>query len=32
MSLKKIWVDKGTDFSGEFENYAKLKQYKFTLE
>ena len=29
---KKIWVDKGTDFAGEFKNYAKLKEYKFTLE
>ena len=30
---KKIWVDKGTEFAGEFKKkYAKLKEYKFTLQ
>ena len=29
--LQKIWVDKGTEFAGEFKN-AKLKEYKFTLQ
>ena len=27
---KIIWVDEGTDFAGDFKNYAKLKKYKFT--
>ena len=29
---KKIWVDKGTEVAGEFKKYAKLKEYKFTLQ
>ena len=29
---KKIWVDKGTEFAGGFKNYAKLKEYKLTLQ
>ena len=29
---KEIWVDKGTEFAGEFKSYAKLKEYKFTLQ
>ena len=30
---EKIWVDKQTEFSGEFKkNYAKLKEYKLTLQ
>ena len=30
---KKILVDKGTEFAGEFKKkYAKLKKYKFTLQ
>ena len=28
----KIWVDKGAEFAGEFKNFAKLKQYKFTRQ
>ena len=29
---KEIWLDGGTEFAGEFEKYAKLKGYKFTLQ
>ena len=29
---KKVWVDNGTEIAGEFKNYAKLKEYKFTLQ
>ena len=29
---KKIWVDNGTEFTGDSENYAKLKEYKYTLQ
>ena len=29
---KKIWVDKGTEVAGQFENFAKLKAYKFVLQ
>ena len=29
---QKIWVDKGTEFAGEFKNYATLKECKFTLQ
>ena len=29
---KKIWVDKETEFAGSLKNYAKLKEYKFTLQ
>ena len=25
-------VENGTEFAGEFKNYAKLKEYKFTLQ
>ena len=28
---KNIWVDKEIELAGEFKNYAKLKEYKFTL-
>ena len=30
--LKILWFDKGTEFAGEFENFAELKDYKFTLQ
>ena len=30
--LKNFWVDRGTEFAGESKNYAKLKEYKFTLQ
>ena len=29
---KHFWVDKGTEIAGEFRNYAKLKEYKLTLQ
>ena len=29
---KKIWVDKRTEFAEEFKNYAKLAEYKFTVQ
>ena len=29
---KKISVDKRTEFAGEFKNYAKQKEYKYTLQ
>ena len=28
----KNWVDKGKELAGEFKNYAKLKEYKLTLQ
>ena len=29
---RKIWVDKGTETAGDLKNYAKLKEYSFTLQ
>ena len=28
---KKVCTVKGTDFSGQFKNFAKLKEYKYNL-
>ena len=29
--LKKIWVDKGTEFAGAFKKFCAAEGYKFTL-
>ena len=30
--LKKEWVDKGTEFAGQLQNFLMLKEYKFTTQ